>query len=154
MTNIINRLGVLSLIIGVIVLYFNFEKFRIRNDDNANNKPMIRIVSIDLATLILFRKFFKVTCIDLREREFYNYAHIPGSINVPLLDFERVIAKNSIAIDDKINLVFYSGEKSSNSIEYIADYLSKQGAKEIKFYSGGWNEWKSCDMPIESNHNE
>ena len=148
MTNIINRLGVLSLIIGVIVLYFNFEKFKKRDDSNAN--PAIRIVSIDLANLILLRKNFKVTCIDLREREFYNYAHIPGSINVPMQVFEKKIAENPIEINDKINLVFYAGDRNSNSIEHIADYLSKRGAKEIKFYSGGWNEWKSCDMPIES----
>ena len=148
-----NRFGVLSIITGLGIFYFNFDKFVVDGNNNFQQSSL-QVISIDLANFIILKKTPKLICIDLREREFYRNAHIACALNLPIGDFEKIVTSDKMFRLNEDDLIFYSNNKNINSIQSITNVLVKLGVREVKFYIGGWSEWKACGMPIEGNAHE
>lgn len=145
-----NCFGVLSLVIGLVVLALNLDKFTDSGNNDSARHSKLLVSRIGLADLIILRKNPKSLCVDLRDEEFYENAHIAGAINIPLEDFPRVMEEpDRKLLSRTVDLIFYSNDKNSDTIRPIADYLVKRGIRQVKFFTGGWSEWKACDLPTE-----
>jgi rhodanese-related sulfurtransferase len=119
--------------------------------NKLGNKPAIKqIESISLPDTIMFQQNQMNAFIDVREKKFYDYAHIPGAINLPYED----IAKGKIPEDvfEKIksapNSVIYCISNSCGISYHAARILEDKGLN-VKVYSEGWGQWKACNLPIE-----
>lgn len=142
--------GILSLVIGLVVLALNLDNFTDGGTRDSTQRSRLLVSRVGLADLILLRKNPKSLCVDLREKEFYENAHIAGAINIPLEDFSRAMEQQDRRfLSENVDLVFYSNDKNSDTILPIADDLAKRGIRQVKFFTGGWSEWNACDLPIE-----
>lgn len=77
----------------------------------------------------------KITLVDVREPGEYAQGHIPGSISLPLSQFDRF---ESVLKDKEATIFVYclSGARSSRA----ADFLSKQGYNNL-INIGGISSW-------------
>ncbi|MEI6422103.1 MAG: rhodanese-like domain-containing protein, partial [Lentisphaerota bacterium] len=115
------------------------------------NKPAIKqIESILLPDTIMFQQNPKNVFLDVREKKFYDYAHISGAINLPYED----IAKGKIPEEvlEKIksapNSIIYCTSNSCGISYHAARILIDKGLN-VKVYSEGWGQWKACNLPTE-----
>jgi rhodanese-related sulfurtransferase len=120
--------------------------------NKSDNKPAVRqIESISLSDTIMFRQNPKNIFIDVRDKKFYDYVHIPGAINLPYED----MAKGKIPEDmlEKIKLapnsVIYCISNSCGVSYHSARILMDKGLNNVKVYSEGWGQWKACKLPTE-----
>ena len=120
--------------------------------NKSDNKPTVKqIESISLPDTIMFQQNPNNVFIDVREKKFYDYAHIPGAISLPYED----IAKGKIPEDmlEKIksapNSIIYCISNSCG-ISYHAARLLMDKGLNVKVYSEGWGQWKACKLPTEN----
>lgn len=87
--------------------------------------------------------------VDSRSREEFASGHIPGAINLPL-----TVARNDrerlplLLPGDKQLLVYCEGGSCQTSLA-LAKILYNQGYKNIRVFSGGWEEWLKAGLPVE-----
>jgi len=120
--------------------------------NKTGNKPTVKqIESISLPDTIMFQQNPNNVFIDVREKKFYDYAHIPGAISLPYED----IAKGKIPEDvlEKIrsapNAIIYCISNSCGISYHAARILIDKGLN-VKVYSEGWGQWKACKLPTEN----
>ena len=87
--------------------------------------------------------------IDTRSEPEYSAGHIKGAVNIPLseLDEKRESIKNLPG--DKTPIVYCDGSQCGSSIEF-ADRLYSGGVSNVKIFFGGWEEWRSLQLPVET----
>lgn len=149
-----NKFGFLALIIGLIIFIiqddFTYDKTNFRVGNHLQDNDVFKIKPISLAEFLMFMKNTKTICIDLRERQFFNYGHIPKAINIPAENFLNQISPKSLEkLKKAMYIIFYTTSTKNDSGKDIATFLFKKGIEDIYFYNGGLNEWKACNMPID-----
>ncbi|RAS91033.1 hypothetical protein A3863_07335 (plasmid) [Priestia endophytica] len=73
--------------------------------------------------------------LDVREREEYKEAHIPGVVHIPLGEVEK--RSNELNKEDKIYVICHSGRRS----EAAAQTMKKQGFKNLINVVPGMRDW-------------
>lgn len=144
-----------ALIIGIVILFSqNTIPFTHTSHNIVRNVPTTETFDeIDLANLIILKDSPYTVCIDIREKNFYDYAHILGAVNLPAELFLSDLPQKLLAKSKKIsNTIIYCNSNSSDLSQNIAHKLSKLGFRGIKIYSAGWEQWKACKLPVESNN--
>ena len=86
--------------------------------------------------------------IDARHEFDYNQGHIRGAINVPLKNFSIHQAELSSAPKDSLLIVYCDGAECNSSIELSVKFMDS-GFTNVKVFYGGWQEWKSANLPTE-----
>ncbi len=98
----------------------------------------------------------QVTLIDVRPTFMYDEGHIPGAVNVPLVnpedgsmipDGDLVTAVKAAGIQPEDDVVLYC--QTGYHAGLAADTLVKEGFSDIELYSGSMDDWFSQDLPIE-----
>ncbi len=82
--------------------------------------------------------------LDVRSAEAYADAHIPGALNVPLMD---LTAKMATLPKDK-TLVTYCGDITCGLAPKAALQLAQKGFKVMELF-GGIDEWTKKRFPLE-----
>jgi rhodanese-related sulfurtransferase len=87
--------------------------------------------------------------LDVRERDEYSAEHIPGSIHVPLSQFDSAgPGVLSHFLDRKIIVMCRSGKRASMAAKQITQMgFDPKGGIEI--YEGGILQWKALGKPIQ-----
>jgi rhodanese-related sulfurtransferase len=89
--------------------------------------------------------------IDTRIKRYYDYAHIPGAINIPYKQLDEIPPETLEKLKSSPNIVVYCISTSCGVSYRSARKLTEQGLRNVKIYTGGWGEWKSCKLPVASN---
>lgn len=87
-----------------------------------------------------------VLTIDVRDPHGFDAGHIPGALNVSIVDIEIMANK---VLRDKRPVVAYCACPDEHSSLVVAAKLSKVGVKDIKVLVGGWNAWTKAGGKVE-----
>ena len=147
-------------IFGGLVIVCNFLIFITQNkidatslfasSDKAIASNTVHFETVDLAEVLQMRQNPQVIIVDVREATFYVYGHIQGAINLPLEDID--ISPTSLIdnLKGKSAVIVYCNGISCGRAYEAARDLMKRGVRDVKIYPGGWPEWKSSNLPIDS----
>jgi rhodanese-related sulfurtransferase len=87
-----------------------------------------------------------VLAIDVRDPHGFDAGHIPGALNVSIVDIE--IMGNRV-LREKRPVVAYCACPDEHSALVVAARLIRIGVKDIRVLNGGWNGWKAGGGKIE-----
>jgi rhodanese-related sulfurtransferase len=87
-----------------------------------------------------------VLVIDVRDPHGYDAGHIPGALNVSIVDIE--IMGNRV-LRDKRPVVAYCACPDEHSSLVVAAKLAKIGVKDVRVLVGGWNAWTKAGGKVE-----
>lgn len=87
-----------------------------------------------------------VLSIDVRDQHAFDEGHVPGAMNVSIVDIE--IMANRV-LKDKRPVVAYCACPDEHSSLVVAAKLARVGVKDIKVLVGGWNAWKGAGGKVE-----
>lgn len=87
-----------------------------------------------------------VLTIDVRDQHAFDEGHVPGAMNVSIVDIEIMANK---VLKDKRPVVAYCACPDEHSSLVVAAKLARVGVKDIKVLVGGWNAWKSSGGKVE-----
>lgn len=90
------------------------------------------------------RKSKNVTILDVRDRDGYHSEHIPGAINIPLVEIEKRMTE----IPKDKTVVTYCWNITCHAAPKAALILAKAGY-DVKELVGGIEEWKKLDISVE-----
>ncbi len=89
-----------------------------------------------------------VVFIDSRASADFSRGHIPGAISVPLEEVKR----GNLSLLEKIPrdrpLVIYCEGGDCQTSLLLAKFLSENGYRDLRVFSGGWAEWTGAGMPV------
>lgn len=97
-----------------------------------------------------------VPLIDVRPAFMFDQAHIPGAVNVPLVNPEdgsmipdeslvAAIEKAGVKPEDDVVLYCQTGLHAG----LAADTLASKGFTDVEVYSGSMNDWSAQGLPTE-----
>jgi rhodanese-related sulfurtransferase len=147
-----NKFGILSIIFGVIVFATQNSVSLMPVDNNVEviETPIKALEELSLANMLILRKIPTTVCIDIRVKRFYNYAHIPGAVSLPLEKMGPTIPKQILdRLKKSANIIIYSNAYANSELRNAVDKLSMSGFDGIKVYLLGWESWKACELPVE-----
>ena len=87
-----------------------------------------------------------VLTIDVRDPHGFDAGHIPGALNVSVVDVE--IMANRV-LKEKRPVVAYCACPDEHSSLFVAAKLMRVGVKDIKVLVGGWDAWKKAGGKVE-----
>ena len=136
-----------SLLIGCFIFYLLCKKkldaiVFFKNNPIAEEKDNSRI---KLADFLSVMQMNDTLCIDARADEYYRHGHIPKSMPA-----KYVTQSNKSDIQNAGRIIVYGNLTSQREIKNIVHKLRKYTDKDVVVYSGGWEEWKSCGLPVEA----
>jgi thioredoxin len=85
----------------------------------------------------------RVVAVDTRDAGSFGRAHIPGAVNLPLIEVETKI--DTIASTGKVPVLY---DRGGTETKEIAEKLAEQGCP-IAFLEGGFLAWEVAGQPIE-----
>lgn len=87
--------------------------------------------------------------IDARAPKYYAAAHIPGAINLEVPNFDKK-AGTKARLESYSEMIIYGDNPGSNPAKALTKRLLEVGYKDVRFYAGGLDEWKSAGLPVDS----
>lgn len=115
-----------------------------------NNEEHEVIVTVDLKDILSDRS--NLIIVDLRNKAQFRTAHIPGAVNIPA-PWSVSEIETQLKRPDEIQQIVIVGLK--RDYEQCVDFsrlLGKLIQKDAAVYTGGWEEWKACGLPVEAGH--
>jgi rhodanese-related sulfurtransferase len=103
-----------------------------------------RIIREDLQSRLARRS--RPVLVEALGAAFYGDAHLPGAINIPPGQVDR-LARQLIPDRDSPVVVYCSG--SSSSAEAVAGRLEAVGYTDVAVYVGGKEDWVEHGLPVE-----
>lgn len=93
-------------------------------------------ITLDELQKLITNKTLQVKIIDVRSKEEYNESHIPGAINIAILDIE--LANN---LFDKTDFIITACGKGGGRSTQSAEKLQELGFKNATWLCGGTFGW-------------
>lgn len=107
---------------------------------------LTRVPRISLAEFKPLHAKGAVLAIDVRDPHAFDAGHLPGALNVSVVDIE--IMGNRM-LREKRPIVAYCACPDEHSAMVVAARLMRIGVKDIKVLTGGWNGWKAAGGKVE-----
>lgn len=132
-------------IIYTLIVYGNFNFIDLaRNKSKQNLETVIEEVSIEKAR----NNFNKAIVIDARKKENYLDGHIPGAINIPVIDFDNYIEK-IIDLPQDTLIIIYCESIHCNFSHQLAEKLQMFGFKNLWIINEGFEGWLNRKLTVE-----
>ncbi len=112
----------------------------------AQPDDLTKVPRITLAQFKPLHAKNAVLTIDVRDPHGFDAGHVPGALNVSVVDIE--IMGNRI-LKEKRPVVAYCACPDEHSALVVAAKLMRIGVKDIKVLNGGWNGWKAAGGKVE-----
>jgi len=112
----------------------------------AQPDDLTKVPRITLAQFKPLHAKNAVLTIDVRDPHGFDAGHVPGALNVSVVDVE--IMGNRI-LKEKRPVVAYCACPDEHSALVVAAKLMRIGVKDIKVLNGGWNGWKAAGGKVE-----
>jgi len=103
----------------------------------------VHVITVDELTE-LTRSDQSYVIVDARPREYYDKAHLPGAVSVPLDETDSYAGK----FDKGQIIVTYCGSFQCPISTQSAREFRKLGFKDVRDYKGGIQEWKDKGYPL------
>jgi rhodanese-related sulfurtransferase len=87
--------------------------------------------------------------LDARGAKFFAKSHIPGAINLPLRDFDKVYETVNAKLRPDQRIVVYCSSLSCPDSGKLRDKLVKLGYKRVEVFKGGLAAWWKAGLPVE-----
>ena len=87
-----------------------------------------------------------ITVVEALGAAYYDDAHLPGAINLPPAQVER-LAPALLPVQDAHVVVYCSG--TCSSAEVVAHGLEALGYTDVAVYPGGKEDWVEHGLPLE-----
>jgi len=110
-----------------------------------------KVPELELIPLARAKELFEsksALFIDTRHEFDYKNGHIRDAVNVALNEFDTHRVRLDKTPKDKLLVVYCDGADCNSSIE-MAIKLMELGFTNVTVFFGGWQEWKSADLPVE-----
>jgi len=79
--------------------------------------------------------------VDARSLDDYRLGHIPGAIH-----FEKVAPP----LPQTGRIIVYCEDVLCSRAAFVAAAFVRAGSPDVCVYTGGWNEWKTSNLPVEN----
>ena len=112
----------------------------------AQPDDLTKVPRITLAQFKPLHAKNAVLTIDVRDPHGFDAGHVPGALNVSVVDVE--IMANRV-LKEKRPVVAYCACPDEHSALVVAAKLMRVGVKDIKVLNGGWNGWKAAGGKVE-----
>lgn len=112
----------------------------------AQPDDLTKVPRISLAEYKPLQAKNAVLTIDVRDPHGFDAGHIPGALNVSVVDVE--IMGNRM-LKEKRPIVAYCACPDEHSSLVVAAKLMRIGVKDIKVLVGGWDGWKKGGGKVE-----
>lgn len=112
----------------------------------AQPDDLTKVPRITLAQFKPLHAKNAVLTIDVRDPHGFDAGHVPGALNVSVVDVE--IMANRI-LKEKRPVVAYCACPDEHSALVVAAKLMRVGVKDIRVLNGGWNGWKAAGGKVE-----
>lgn len=112
----------------------------------AQPDDLTKVPRITLAQFKPLHAKNAVLTIDVRDPHGFDAGHVPGALNVSVVDVE--IMGNRI-LKEKRPVVAYCACPDEHSALVVAAKLMRIGVKNIRVLNGGWNGWKAAGGKVE-----
>jgi rhodanese-related sulfurtransferase len=88
------------------------------------------------------------TFIDARPADEYEYGHIPGAVNVPLLERDRHLPALRREIPPERKIIVYCDGEECEASEKLSAWLKDRGWKNVYVFTDGYPSWLAAGMEI------
>jgi len=112
----------------------------------AQQDDLAKVPRLTLAQFKPLHAKDAVLTIDVRDPHGYDAGHVPGALNVSIVDIE--IMGNRM-LREKRPIVAYCACPDDHSALVVASRLMRIGVKDIRVLTGGWNGWKAGGGKVE-----
>ncbi|EDM76934.1 rhodanese-like domain protein [Plesiocystis pacifica SIR-1] len=113
-------------------------------EEGAAEDPNLERIGIDEAKALLGKP--GVTFIDARATSLYEYAHIPGAVNLPAPDAEVLLEIQSLPIAPDAQVITYCDGGSCEQSNFLGAVLeSRDLCRSVRVLDGGWQAWTAAD---------
>ena len=91
--------------------------------------------------------------VDAREPDFFRVGHIPGAVNLPVKDFDRIFPtlKEQLLAAPRI-ITYCDGASCEMSVE-LTEKLLFAGFERVEIFTGGIQQWKAAGQTVVSTGN-
>ncbi len=89
----------------------------------------------------------KLVLLEALPREYYEEAHLPGALNLPLDELEELAPR--LVPDREAQIVVYCKDEACRNSELAARRLRRLGYTNVRDYVGGKAEWIAAGLPVE-----
>jgi rhodanese-related sulfurtransferase len=88
--------------------------------------------------------------VDARDPDFFKTGHIPGAVNLPVKDFDRVFPTlNERLLAAPRVITYCDGASCEMSVE-LTEKLLFAGLEYVEIFTGGIQQWKAAGQPLSS----
>ena len=87
--------------------------------------------------------------LDARDRDLYKLGHIPGAVNLPVQEFERVFPRMRERLEAAPWLIAYCDGGSCEASVELTERLFLVGIDRISVFPGGFQQWKDSGQAVE-----
>ncbi len=108
----------------------------------------------ELKDILQLNKDRNLLFVDLRKRKQFDYSHITSSINFSEPWDMIEIKDKLLSYPPETKIVLLNLNKEQNQSIVFYRLLKGQNINNIAIYSGGWEEWKACGLPIDGANEE
>ena len=112
----------------------------------AQADDLTKVPRLTLAEFKPLHAVSAVLTIDVRDPHGFDAGHVPGALNVSVVDVE--IMGNRM-LREKRPIVAYCACPDEHSSLVVAAKLMRIGVKDIKVLVGGWDGWKKAGGKVE-----
>ncbi len=112
----------------------------------AQPDDLTKVPRITLAQFKPLQAKKAVLAIDVRDPHAFDAGHVPGALNVSVVDVE--IMANRVLKETR-PVVAYCACPDEHSALVVAAKLMRVGVKDIRVLTGGWNGWKAAGGKVE-----
>lgn len=88
--------------------------------------------------------------VDARSPEQYRAGHIPGAVSMDASSFEERLSSFLALVPQDTPLVVYCDGAGCGASREVAELLKDAGYRNIRLFSGGWEEWVRSGYPKET----
>jgi len=116
----------------------------------TSSAETIKINTVTLAEAIQWFYNTNSVWIDVRDPVYFRYAHIRRAINVPFGNVDAVDPGLLKRLKEAPVFVVYCNNTGCGLSYRAASEFYRRGFVNVTVYSGGWEEWHSSRLPIET----
>ena len=88
--------------------------------------------------------------VDARAPQQFNAGHIPGAINLPLDDVDRVFPSVADRLRQAPEVIVYCGRNACSLSTKVALLLRRRGLTNVALFPDGWDAWMAAGYPTAS----
>ena len=89
-----------------------------------------------------------VTVVEALGPMYFEDAHLPGAINIPHTEVDRLAPE--LLPDREATIVVYCSNTACPNSGIAAAQLSKLGYTDVRKYAEGKDDWREAGLPLES----